>query len=221
MDAGNATRIVLRPLATPLPLGFLGLFVGTTMSSSLRLGWIPSADAHQVALALIVFTAPAQLIACIFGFLARDAVAATGMGLLFPAWLGLGVLLLATPAGETSAASGVFAVLAGIALLLPALIGATTKVVAGVVMTTTAVHFVVLGGYELTGTSTLGTAAGAIGLFLAAVALYAALAFELEDQRQRTILPVLRRDAAAAAMEPRLAPQLQGVENEAGVRQQL
>lgn len=111
--------------------------------------------------------------------------------------------------------------LAGIALLLPALIGATTKVVAGVVMTTTAVHFVVLGVYELTGASTLGTAAGAIGLFLAAVALYGALAFELEDQRQRTILPVLRRDAAAAAMEPRLAPQLQGVENEAGVRQQL
>lgn len=44
--SGNAaaTRVFLRPLATPLPLGFLGLFFATMLMAGLELGWVPVAD---------------------------------------------------------------------------------------------------------------------------------------------------------------------------------
>ena len=45
MDPDGATRVVLRPLATPLPLGFLGLVVAASMSacrSSSELSSAPS-----------------------------------------------------------------------------------------------------------------------------------------------------------------------------------
>ncbi|MFW5899245.1 MAG: hypothetical protein ACOCUN_02115 [Jiangellaceae bacterium] len=37
----TATRVVLRPLATPLPLGFLALAVATTVFGVVQLEWIP------------------------------------------------------------------------------------------------------------------------------------------------------------------------------------
>ena len=220
MDQDAATRIVLRPLATPLPLGFLGLVVAASMSACLHLGWIPSDGARGVALALVLFAAPVQLVACIFGFLGRDAVAATGMGLQFPAWIGTGALLLAGPTSP-SVTSGVFSLVVGTVLLIPAVIGLTTKVVAGAVMATTAAHFLLLGGYQVSGNAAAESSAGALGLFLAVLALYAALAFELEDARRTTVLSVLRRGLSAEAMRPSLPAQVRRVENEAGVREQL
>ena len=34
------TRVVLRPLASPLPLGFLALAAATLLTSALQLGWL-------------------------------------------------------------------------------------------------------------------------------------------------------------------------------------
>ena len=36
----NETRIVLRPIGNPLPLGFLALAAGTLLVSGLQLGWL-------------------------------------------------------------------------------------------------------------------------------------------------------------------------------------
>ena len=40
MSTAAATRVVLRPIANPLPLGFLALCAGTLLVSGLQLGWL-------------------------------------------------------------------------------------------------------------------------------------------------------------------------------------
>ena len=73
------------PSADPLPLGFLALAGGTLLVSGLQLGWL--AGRHRAATSrwiLLAFVVPLQLVASVFGFLARDIVAGTGMGLLSP-----------------------------------------------------------------------------------------------------------------------------------------
>src|SRR4051812_15888287 len=77
----QATRIILRPLANPLPLGFLALGAGTLVVAGRQLDWLGATEGRHVALILLAFVFPLQLIAALFGFLARDVVAATGMGL--------------------------------------------------------------------------------------------------------------------------------------------
>lgn len=57
------------------------------------------------------------------------------------------------------------------------------------------------------------------GLGLAVVALYAALAFEIDDTRRQTVLAVLRHGVGKAVGG--VADELKRVEREAGVREQL
>lgn len=52
-------------------------------------------------------------------------------------------------------------------------------------------------GYQWTGAAGWTAAAGWMGLALGLVALYTALALELEDTRARTVLPVGRRGVGA------------------------
>jgi hypothetical protein len=60
-----------------------------------------------------------------------------------------------------------------------------------------------------------------VGLVLAALAVYAAFALELEDAAHRTILPVLRHGQGAEALTGGLDSQLAGLGREPGVRPQL
>jgi uncharacterized protein len=215
-------RVVLRPLATPLPLGFLGLFVATLSFSAVQLGWIPQAQGATVALGILVLTVPVQLIACVMGFLARDPVAATGMGVLAGTWAAATLATLTSPPGAASAGLGVILLTSAAAMLVPALAG-HAKVVASAVMALSAARFAVTGIAELTGDKPWMTAAGWTGVALAVLAFYAALAFELEGTAKRAVLPLLRRGKAATAIDasagPRLA--LRDVTREPGVRQQL
>src|SRR5919202_3572728 len=79
---GIESGIFLRPIATPLALGFLALGGATLVLSGLQLGWFAPQESMYAALALISFGFPLQLLASIFGFLSRDPAAATGMGIL-------------------------------------------------------------------------------------------------------------------------------------------
>ncbi|MHB1928320.1 MAG: hypothetical protein ACYCUG_02635 [Acidimicrobiales bacterium] len=51
--------------------------------------------------------------------------------------------------------------------------------------------------------------------------LYAALAFEIEEQRRRTVLPTGRRGAGRRAVDSDLAHQVEKVANEGGARRNL
>lgn len=216
-----ATRIVLRPLATPLPLGFLGLFLSTMLLAGLQLGWVPQSQQHVLAVGILVFTVPVQFIACIYGFLVRDLVAGTGMGLLAGSWGTVGIDLLVSPPGSRSAGLAWLLVLAGFTLTVPAVAALQSKLLAGAVNLMTAVRLWVTAVYEWGAPHAWATAAGAVGIALAVLAVYAALAFEMEDQRRETVLPTLRRGAGIVAMTGDLADQVSRAQNEAGVRKQL
>lgn len=221
MTTPPAARVVLRPLATPLPLGFLALALATTAFAALQLGWVPPAQGRVVALTAIVATVPLQLLASVIGFLARDPVAGTGMGLLGGTWAVAGFATLTFPPGTPSEGLGVVLVVAGLAMAVPAAVAAASKVVPAAVMGLAGIRFVVTGIYEMTGSAAWQTTAGWVGLALAAVAFYAALALELEGARERTVLPVGRRGAGAAAMAGDGPLDPADLVREAGVRPQL
>ncbi|WP_028048256.1 hypothetical protein [Cellulomonas sp. URHD0024] len=216
----DRVRVVLRPVGSPLPLGFLGLFVATTGFSAVQLGWVPADQAAVIAAGVLVFTVPVQLLASAIGFLARDPVAGTGMGVLAGTWAAVGITTLRAQPATHSPGLGVLLVSAAAAMLVPAL-SASGKLVAAAVMALSAVRFACTGIVQLTGSADWTRVAGWTGVALAALALYAALAFELEDVHERSVLPVLRRGAGAAAMNGGVERQLDGIRHEAGVRLQL
>jgi succinate-acetate transporter protein len=214
-------RIVLRPLANPLPLGFLALAAGTLLLAGLQLGWLGAEEGQSVALALLAFVFPLQLLVSIFGYLSRDIVAGTGMGVLSGTWLTISLVMLTSPPGSTSKALGLFLLLAFVAMLIPASAAAFGKLVPAAVLAGAALRFGVTGVYQLTASPTWEDIAGVIGLALCALALYAALAMVLEDSMRRSVLPLLRRGSGRASIEGELSDQTAGLEREAGVRNQL
>jgi succinate-acetate transporter protein len=214
-------RVVLRPVGSPLALGFVALAAATFVVSGLQLGWVEPTEGPNVALMLIAFVVPLQLLASVLGFLARDSLAGTAMGILAGTWAAVGLVLLTSPPGSTSDALGLFLLVAGTAMFLPATAAAASKLVPAMVLATTALRFLVTGVYQLTASSTWKTAAGLVGLLLAVVAMYAAWAFELEDATKKTVLPTLRRGKGAEALQRGLLDQVSEVDHEAGVRQQL
>jgi uncharacterized protein len=214
-------RVMLRPIGNPLPLGFLALAGGTLLVSGLQLGWLDAAEGQDVALMLIAFVVPLQLVASILGYLARDVVAGTGMGVLAGTWLSIALVTLTGPPGATSDALGLLLLLSAAAMLVPATASAGGKLVPAAVLATTALRFATTGLHELTGSSTWEDVAGVVGFVLCALALYAALAMALEDARHRTILPLGRRDAGRASLDARLEAQLESLPHAAGVREEL
>jgi hypothetical protein len=141
---------VLRPVGNPLPLGFLALAGGTLLVSGLQLDWLQPGEGQNVAIILIAFVFPLQLLASVLGYLARDVVAGTGMGLLAGTWLSMGLVTLTAPPGSTSDALGLFLLLAGAAMLVPAAASATGKLVPAALLATTAARFATTGIYQLT-----------------------------------------------------------------------
>ncbi len=220
-SGGIESRVLLRPIASPLSLGFLALGGATLVLSGSQLGWFPLSETRYVALALMAFGAPLQLLSSVFGFLARDPAAATGMGILAAAWLTVGLVKLDSAPAATSAVLGVFLVFVGAALLVPAIGAAFGKLVPAIVLATAALRFFLTGLYQLSANPGLQYAAGIVGLVLLVVAYYAALALAIEDVRRKTVLPVLRVGAGKASLEAGAAAQVERVEHEAGVREQL
>ncbi|SHG30106.1 hypothetical protein [Geodermatophilus nigrescens] len=208
------TRVVLRPVATPLPLGFLALALATTAFAAVQLGWVPPPEGRVAALTALAATVPLQLLASVVGFLARDPVAATGMGVLSGTWGVVGLTTYTSPPGAVSAGLGVLLLTSAVAMAVSA-VSASAKLVSAAVMGLAGVRFAVTGAYELTGSPSWQSAAGWVGLALGGLAVYAALALELEGSHGRTVLPLGRRGPARAAVEP------SGVAGEPGVRPQL
>jgi succinate-acetate transporter protein len=215
-------RFMLRPIGSPLPLGFLALGGATLLLSGLQLGWLPPTQGRDVALIVLAFAFPLQLVSSVFGYLGRDVVVGTGMGLLSGTWLAIALVTLTAPKpGATSDALGLFLLLMMVAMLVPAAAASTGKLVPAAVLATTSLRFGSTGLAQLTADSGWKHVAGIIGLVLCALAVYAALALALEDARGETVLPLGRRGSGEAALSDDLGTQLAGIEHAAGVRRQL
>ena len=221
-ETGTQTRVMLRPIATPLSLGFLVLAVASFVASGLELRWVdPVTSSTTIGLVLLAFAVPLQLMSAIFGFLARDAVAATGIGILAGSWLAVGAATYTGLPGATDPAVGLLLLGSGTALVVPAVAGLSSKLSAAAVLGGAAVRFWLTGAYEMTGTTGWRVAAGICGLVLAVIAVYAATAFELESTQRRSVLPTGRRGRGWTAFTGSFADEIDGVQQEPGVRQQL
>jgi uncharacterized protein len=207
-------RVVLRPVATPLPLGFLALVLATTVFSAVQLGWVAPDPGRVAAITAVAATVPLQFAVAVLGFLARDPVAVTGMGLLSGTWAVVGLVTLTSVPGTVSPGLGVLLLAAGVGMLVPAAGAVSSKIAPALVMALAGCRFAVTGVYQLDGGATWKAAAGWTGLVLAVVALYTALAFQLEGGGERTVLPVGRRGAGRLPEDPELL-------REPGVRTQL
>lgn len=214
-----ASRIVLRPVATPLPLAFLAQAVACMGMAGLELHWIGAGQAHQVAWSILVLTVPLQVVAAVVGYLSRDPVAGTGTGLLAGGWAATAVVTL-TAAGSTRAGLGIVLISVGCALLVPVVAG-RSKLAAAAVMLLGAARFAANGVHELTAAAAWQTTAGWLAVALGAVGAYAALAFELESTAGRTVLPIGRNGLGSVPLNGDASAQLRGVEHEAGVRRVL
>ena len=73
-------RVFLRPIGTPLPLGFMALSATTSVLAVVQLHWIPISQGQTAAWMALVVAAPLQLLASVFGYWARDPIAGSGMG---------------------------------------------------------------------------------------------------------------------------------------------
>ncbi|UWM52362.1 GPR1/FUN34/YaaH family transporter [Streptomyces carpaticus] len=219
--AASRTVVQLRPVASALPMGFLGLAGGTFVLAGMQVHWISAEQSHPVAFVLLAFVFPLQSLASVFGFLCRDVAVATGMAVLSGTWLALGLITLTGPPGATSGAAGLLLLLAAVGLWVPVTAGGSGRLLVAAVIAVASVRFAATGVYELTGAEGWKHTAGVIGLVLAAVAVYAAFALAVEDQHRRTVLPTGRRAAGAGGLDGDWGHQTDRIVREAGVRRQL
>ena len=114
------TRIVLRPLASPLLLAFFAFGAESLMLSGLQLGLIPAPETRSVAIVQAAFVFPPMVLSSVLAFLSRETLGATIMALISVAWLANGLIdLMTTPPTSTNATQGLLA-LAAILLLVGA-----------------------------------------------------------------------------------------------------
>ena len=215
------TRIVLRPVASSLPLGFLAFGVGTILLTALELEWVPLAQASSLMVMVLAFVAPLQALAGIFAFLARDSGAATALTMLGAAWTATALTVLRTPPGGTSTSLGIF--LLTLAATMPVLSAGAlrSKPLFGVLLILGACRFGLTGMYEAgIGGTVTELASGWIGVPLVAFSMYGGLALLLEDGAQRTVLPLGRRGRARTSLEGDLGHQIEQAESEPGIRRQ-
>jgi uncharacterized protein len=219
--AASQVRVVLRPMGSPLPLAFAAFGIGSFVFALAQLGVFATTQLSSVTLLLTVFLAPLQLVAALYCFWAREALAATSLSLLSFSWPAVYVVSLNLQPGMTSPVLGSFYLALSAFLLLLAGPGLVGKPLIGSLIVVAASRFLFGGLYELTKSTNMERVAGALGLLITMIGLYGALALGLEDVQHRTILPVGRRGEARTAMDGNLAAQAEPLEHEAGIRRQL
>ena len=213
----HITRIVLRPSASPMPLGFFTVAIATCMISSLQAHILAIADRQAVA--YVVFPAfVLQIIVALFALMDRDTIAATVMASFAATWLVDTLIFLTNPVGASQTLAVFFFVFSAFVVMMA--IAAFPKRALFVVLIVAVPRFLASGFAQATGSSWVSTLAGVLGFTLAAVS-HTAWALLLEDVKGRTVLPIGRQGAARVAIEGDLAAQLEGIEHGAGVRRSL
>lgn len=196
-----------------------GLAIASLVESGVALKWVPESETVQAGLILIAVPFVLQLLASILSYLARDGAAGAATGVLSSTWLALGLSHVTAGTGRPIAVMGLLMLATAGVLALSAVAISVGKPLPGTVFMLAALRFALSGIYELSGVSVWQSIAGVAGLVVCAGAAYCVLAFELEGQQHRTVLPTLRRGRAELAMSDDAAGRLDGVGREPGVRQ--
>ena len=214
-------RIVVRPYASSLPLGFFAFGIGMLLLGGLANGWLHPSDRHTVGLILAAFVFPLELLATVVAFVARDSFGGTGLGLFSTSWLALGLANMSASQDAVSRTVGLYEFGFAFAVGLLAVAAFAGKPLIGAIMLVAAVRSSLSGVHEWGGPAALYTAAGWLGVAIFAAAMYGGIAFLLEEVRREEVLPVLRRGSSKESIEGDLGAQLRQLADEAGVRQTL
>jgi hypothetical protein len=105
-DVRATTRIVLRPIGSPLPLGFFTVAIDNVVVSALQWGLLPAADRRAVAL-IVLPAFIVQAIVGVFALGARDSIAGTLMLSFATTWLVDALVFYLDPPGA-AASPGIF-----------------------------------------------------------------------------------------------------------------
>jgi succinate-acetate transporter protein len=202
-----------------MTIGMSGLAIASLVQSGFDLHWLARDQVHAVGLILVSVPFLLQLIACVFAYLARDGATGAALGTLSATWLGMGLIHLTSTPGSRSGAMGLLLLAAGGVLMLTAAAVALIKPLPGTVFALAGVRFIISGIHELGGSGTWSHAAGIVGLVILGLAGYCVLAFDLEGEMHRPVLPTLRRSRARAALSDVPEQAIDGVLTEPGVRQ--
>jgi len=220
MTEPTRTRVVLRPYASPLPLGFFAFVVGMVLVAGVAFGWLGTADLTTVGTIMALFVFPLELMSTVFAVLTRDTAAATTLGLYSTSWVTLGVLYALDPTQQTSRAVGLFLVAFAV-VLIPLTVGAFLgKALLAVVLTVSVMRAGFQAAYQLGAPHWTDTASGASALLLAGLGCCAGIVFMVEDLRGSSGL-VLRRGPARQALTDEPHDQFAEPPHEPGVRPQL
>jgi uncharacterized protein len=196
-----------------------GLAIASLVQSGFDLRWIAVSQATQVGLILLVVPFVLQLLASVFSYLARDGAGGAQLGVLATTWAAMGLVHIVSVPGARSGALGLLLISAGGMLACSAVSVTSAKPLPALVFLMAALRFALAGVYQLGATSAWRDVAGIVGLVVVAVATYCVLAFELEGQQRRPVIPTFRRARGAVALSDGLRAQVDGVAHEPGVRQ--
>ena len=183
--------------------------------------WVKATQGHSIGLLLAGFVAPLELIATIFAFLARDTVAAATLGLFAGSWFVGGLTTMQAKPGVLDPAVGYFLIAFTIVVLLLAAAAIFGKPLIAVLLFVSSARSLLSAAYELGAGQTWNHIGGWLALGIFVIAMYGGIAFLLEDAQGHTVLPLARRGGSKEAIEGGLGDQLQGLEDEAGVRHTL
>jgi len=166
-----------------LAIGFCGLAIASAVVAAQHLRWIPAAQGHAVALAVLATVVPLQAVGAGCALVAGDTVSATGAAVLSATWGADAAIALSLPAGATSDARGVALLAAACALAIPAVAGAVARLGPAMVIAAAATSFTAAGLYDLTAAAFPRVLSGVLGLLVSALALGWALALALGEAR--------------------------------------
>jgi hypothetical protein len=214
-------RVVIRPIGSVLPLGLLVFAIGSFVTATYSIGWIPVAQGRIVFELLLLFVVPTQGLSVIFVFLARDTAGGTTLGVFAATWGAIGTIGMSLKPGETSSALGVFLLADCVIIFALALASLLGNPAFTVLLLIGCGRFATNGIYELTGSTGFERVSGGVGIALSLFAAYAGLAFLLEDARHEPVLPFVREGRSRESLEDDLTENLQRVESEPGVRTRL
>lgn len=217
----EATKIVLRPYGTPLPLGFFSFAIGMALLAGIALDVISGDQVRAAGVLLATFVFPLEFLASVFAFLARDTGAATALAIFSTSWAGIGALYVIAPMQQRSTSVGMYLCAFAFVLLPLAAAALLGKALLGIVLAVSILRAVLAAAYQLGAPHEWELANAAASLLLFALAVYAGTAFLIEDARQRTLLPILRRGEAGQALQDEVVGQHARLAREPGVRRQL
>ena len=217
----QATKIVLRPYGSPLPLGFFSFAIGMALLSGIALDVISGDQVRAGGVLLATFVFPLEFLAAVIAFLARDTGSATALAIFSTSWAGIGALYIIAPMQQRSTAEGMYLCAFALVLLPLTAVALLGKALLGIVLMVSTLRAVLAAAYQFGAPHELELANAAASLLLVGLALYGGTAFLVEDTRQRTLLPILRRGEAGRALQDDLLAEHTRLTREPGVRRQL